>query len=68
MSVSENHLRDVKASIACEIAKIMPKGERIDAVCKMLRIEEEEARSLIMRGRRLDRDRSNFNAIGDAAA
>lgn len=68
MSVSENHLRDIKAGLAHEIAKVAPKGERLDCVSKMLRIEVSEARSLIMRGSRLAKDRAIRDVIGDAAA
>lgn len=68
MSVSENSLRDVKAFIACGIADCVPKGERLDSVCQTLRVEVREARSLIMRGRQLARDRATINVTGDAAA
>jgi hypothetical protein len=68
MSVSENSLRDVKAFIACGIADCVPKGERLVSVCNTLRVEIGEARSLIMRGRQLARDRATINIIGDAAA
>lgn len=68
MSVSENSLRDVKAFIACGIADCVPKGERLDSVCQTLRVEVGEARSLIMRGRQLARDRAMTDVTGDAAA
>ncbi|MET4289231.1 hypothetical protein ABIA95_000198 [Bradyrhizobium sp. LA8.1] len=68
MSVSENSLRDVKAFIASGIAESAPKGERLDFVCKMLSVEIGEARSLVMRGKRLARERATINVIGDAAA
>jgi hypothetical protein len=51
--VDENRMRDVKAGIALEIAKMLPKKERIAAVKGTLRCDEEEARFLIARGRRI---------------
>jgi hypothetical protein len=53
IQVDENRMRDVKAGIALEIAKMLPKKERVAAVKGTLRCDEEEARFLIARGRRI---------------
>jgi hypothetical protein len=53
--VSESSLVDVKAMIAVGAADLCPRTERIAAVAGLLRCDEDEARRLIARGRRLAR-------------
>lgn len=50
-------MHDLKASIAAEIASVNPRKERVSVVASTLQIENDEARTLISRGRRLARQR-----------
>jgi len=56
--VDESRMRDVKASIAVGAADVLPKAERAASVAALLRCDEEEARELIARGRRLARQKT----------
>ncbi|MBR1193221.1 hypothetical protein [Bradyrhizobium sp. AUGA SZCCT0160] len=53
--VTDNRMRDVKAGIVNEVAKMLPKSERVASVKGLLRCDEDEARALISRGRRLEK-------------
>lgn len=55
--VDEARMRDVKASIAVGAADLVPKAMRAEAVAGLLRCDEDEARELIARGRRLARQK-----------
>lgn len=55
--ISEARMDDLKASIAAEIASVNKRRERVETVAKTLQIEEDEARRLIARGRRIARER-----------
>lgn len=57
--VSEARMADVKAGIAAEIARIMRPKEKVEAVAKVLQVDEDEARRLIARGRRIARERAS---------
>jgi hypothetical protein len=50
-----NDRRDLQATIAINVAKMLPKGERIASVKGLLSCDEDEARYLIARGRRLEK-------------
>jgi hypothetical protein len=54
-AVTENDLRNVKASIAVGAADLCPRRERVASVAALLRCDEDEAKALIARGRRLAR-------------
>ncbi|MBR1230225.1 hypothetical protein JQ600_35610 [Bradyrhizobium sp. AUGA SZCCT0176] len=62
MKAIENAMHDLKASIAAEIASVNKRGERAHVVAKTLQIEEDEARYLISRGRRLAREKAKERA------
>lgn len=55
--VDESRMRDVKAGIAVNAADLLPKAERSKFIAEFLRCEEDEARALIARGRRLARQK-----------
>lgn len=59
MKVNEARMEDVKAGIAHEVAKALPKSERVASVKGLLQCDEDEARRLIARGRRIARERVN---------
>jgi hypothetical protein len=50
-----NDQRDIEAVIAAEVAARLPHQERVDAVQRLLRVDEIEAMLLISHGRRLAR-------------
>lgn len=52
---TESNMRDIKASLAVEFADALPLAERVPAVAVLLNADEDEARELIARGRRLAR-------------
>jgi hypothetical protein len=52
----DNSKRDIKAGIANAVASRLPKSERVASVKGLLQCDEEEARALISRGRRLARE------------
>lgn len=58
MRTIEASMNDLKASIAAEIASVNKRGERTHVVARTLQIDEEEARELISRGRRIAREKS----------
>lgn len=60
--ITDEKMRDVKAGIALEIAKILPKADRIAAVKGTLRVDDDEARELISRGRRITREKAKERA------
>ena len=60
--VTDTKMRDVKAAIAINIARMLPKSDRVASVKGLLRCDEDEARELIARGRRLARLKSKERA------
>ena len=50
-------MSDLKAAIAAEIAQAYKPHERVAYTASTLQIEEDEARQLIARGRRIARER-----------
>jgi hypothetical protein len=56
--VADNRMRDVKAGIANEVARMLPKSERVASVKGLLQCDEDEARALISRGRRIAREKA----------
>jgi hypothetical protein len=60
--VSDNKMRDVKAGIANEVARMLPKAERVASVKGLLQCDEDEARELIARGRRIAREKAKESA------
>lgn len=52
-------MRDVKAALASNIAGLLPERERVASIASFMKIEEDEARKLIARGRRIARERVN---------
>lgn len=56
--VPDAKMRDVKAALANEVAKLVPKSDRIASVKGLLRCDEDEARYLISRGRRIAREKA----------
>lgn len=57
MKSVEVAMEDLKASIAAQLASVYKRRERISAVAETLQIDEDEARALVARGRRLARQR-----------
>lgn len=57
--VTDTKMRDVKAGIANEVAMMLPKSERVASVKGLLQCDEDEARELIARGRRLAREKAS---------
>lgn len=60
--VTDAKMRDVKAAIANNVASMLPKAERIASVKGLLRCDDEEARELIARGRRIAREKAKETA------
>jgi len=62
--VTDNEMRNVKARIAFGITQTpgLLKCERIAAVKGLIRCDEDEARALISRGRRLAREKAKERA------
>lgn len=56
--VTDNKMRDVKAGLAANIASQLPKSDRVASVKGLLRCDDDEARALISRGRRLQREKA----------
>ncbi len=52
----DHQKRDIKAALANNVASMLPKAERVASVKGLLQCEEEEARYLIARGRRIARE------------
>lgn len=60
--VTDQAMRNVKAGIAYAAAKMLPKNERVASVKGLLQCDEDEARELISRGRRLARAKAEAGA------
>lgn len=56
--VTDAKMRDVKAALANEVARLVPKSDRVASVKGLLRCDEDEARALISRGRRIAREKA----------
>lgn len=56
--VTDSRMRDVKAAIANNVAAMLPKAERVASVKGRLQCDEDEARELIARGRRIAREKA----------
>ncbi len=56
--VTDTKMRDVKAAIANNVASMLPKAERVASVKGLLQCDEDEARALISRGRRIAREKA----------
>lgn len=56
--ITNNEMRDVKAMIANNVAKMLPKDERVASVKGLLQCDEDEARELIARGARIAREKA----------
>ena len=63
--VDESRMRDVKASIAVGAADLLPKPDRPAFIAQFLRVDEDEARALISRGRVLARRKSAARQKGE---
>jgi hypothetical protein len=50
--------RDTKAVIANNVASMLPKSDRVASVKGLLQCDEDEARELIARGRRMAREKA----------
>lgn len=60
--VTDAKMRDVKAALANEVANLVPKSDRVASVKGLLRCDEDEARELIARGRRIAREKARESA------
>ncbi len=65
--VNESKMRDVKAAIAVGAADVLPEKERVPSVAALLQCDEDEARALISRGRRIAREKRVMGRKGRAA-
>ena len=61
--VQDSRMRDVKAAIANNVASMLPKSERVASVKGLLRCDEDEAKELIARGRRIAREKARQDRI-----
>lgn len=55
--VDEARMHDIKAAMAAEIASLCDRGEKVASVAGTLRVDGDEARRLMARGRRLARQK-----------
>lgn len=55
--VSEAKMDNVKAALAWKVADLLPREERVASICSFMKVNEDEARRLIARGRRIARER-----------
>ncbi len=58
MKTIEASMEDLKAAIAAEIAIKYPPRDRVYSTARTLQIDEDEARALISRGRRIAREKA----------
>lgn len=60
--VTDTKMRDVKAAIANNVARMLPKADRVASVKGLLQCDEHEARELIARGARIAREKAKERA------
>jgi hypothetical protein len=56
--ITDTKKRDDKAALANNVASMLPKSDRVASVKGLLQCDEDEARELIARGRRMAREKA----------
>jgi hypothetical protein len=55
--VSEAKMENVKAALAWNVAALLDKQERVSSIASFMNVDQDEAKRLIQRGRRIARER-----------